>query len=231
MNARRLLFVFALVALFEALFPMPAWLRTTSFALSAVLAGVVATTSLKTLMDRVLAALLGVVLILIVLGFLLHLSPWGLTQRSWTMGWALILLGTGLLTGHHPTLRLSLRLDRALVGWSLASLLVVLAAFGVALGVSGSERATPLSLSVVSTSAAQVKLLVAGPVDRRDLSLVQIDGDTRQTIVTIDLSSRKPFEMVMPKPTVRVSIALVDGKGAVQRTVIVDPALATAPKK
>jgi hypothetical protein len=83
----------------------------------------------------------------------------------------------------------------------------------------------------VSTGAAQVKLLVASPVDRRDLSLVQIDGDARQTIVTIDLSSRKPFEMVMPKPTVRVSIALVDGKGAVQRTVIVDPALATAPKK
>jgi hypothetical protein len=86
-------------------------------------------------------------------------------------------------------------------------------------------------LSVVSMSEAQVKLLVAGPVDRRDLSLVRIEGDNRQTVVNVDLSSKKPFEMVMPKPSVRVSIALVDGTGTIQRTVIVDPALATAPKQ
>ncbi len=231
MNARRILLGLALVTLFEAIFPAPVWLRTISFALSSVLACVVATTSLKTAMDRVLAALLGVVLILIALGFLLHLSPWGLTQRSWSAGWAITLFGTGLMAGKHPTIHLPRQRDSALVGWSVASLLVVIAAFGVARSVSGSERATPLSLSVVSTSEAQVKLLVAGPADRRDLSLVRIEGDNRQPMVNVDLSSKARFEMVMSKPTVRVSIALVDGTGTIQRTVIVDPALATAPKK
>jgi hypothetical protein len=231
MNARRLLLGLALVALFEALFSAPVWLRTISFAVSAVLACVVTTTSLKTVMDRVLASLLGVILILIAVGFLLHLSPWGLTQSSWSAGWAAVLLGAGLLTGKHPTLHFSPPRDRTLVGWSVASLLVVIVAFGAARGMSKSELATPLSLSVVSTGAAEVKLSVAGPVGRRDLSLVRIDGDNRQTMANIDLSSKKPFELVMPKPTVRVSIALVDGTGTIQRTVIVDPALATAPKK
>jgi hypothetical protein len=231
MNARRILFVFALVALFEALFPAPSWIRTISFAVSSVLACVALTSSLKNLMDRVLAGLLGVVLILIVLGFLLHLSPWGLTQRSWSAGWALALVGAGIIADRPLTLRLPRRGDSALMTWSAASLLVVIAAFGVARSVSGNERATPLSLSVVSTGATQVKLSVAGPVGRRDLSLVRIDGESRQTMTTVDLSSQKPFEMVMPKPVVRISIALVDSTGAVQRTVIVDPELATAPKK
>jgi hypothetical protein len=231
MNARRILLGLAVVAMFEAVFPFPAWLRTTSFALSAVLGCIVATTSLKTTIDRVLAAVLGVVLILIILGFVLHLSPWGLTQKSWSAGWGLVLVGTVLLQRGNPALRFPRRTDRSLAGWSVASLLVVVVAFGAARSMSGSERVTPLSLSVVSTDEAQVRLSVAGPVDRRDLSLVRIEGDNRQTMTSVDLSSARPFEMVMPKPTARVSIELVDGSGAVQRTVIIDPALATAPTK
>jgi hypothetical protein len=230
-NGRRILLGLTLITLFEAIFPAPVWLRTITFVLSSVLAGAVATSSMKSVMDRALAALLGVVLMLIVVGFLLHLSPWGLTQRSWSIGWAVALLVSAVLAEKQPTLHLPRHRDNAFVGWAAASLLVVVAAFGVARSMSGSERATPLSLSVVSMSEAQVKLLVAGPVDRRDLSLVRIEGDNRQTVVNVDLSSKKPFEMVMPKPTIRVSIALVDGTGTIQRTVIVDPALATAPKQ
>jgi hypothetical protein len=231
MNARRILLALAAVTMLESIFSTPGWLRTISFAVSAVLACVVTTTRLKTGMDRALAALLGLVLVLLALGFLLHLTPWGLTRRSWSVGWTLVLLGAALLKGERVTLRLSSPRDRSLVGWSVASLVIVVVAFGAARGLSGSERATPLSLSVVSNGAAQVKLSVAGPVDRRDLSLVQIDGENRQTMANVDLSSKKPFEMLIPKPAVRVSIALVDGTGTVQRTVIVDPALAIAPKQ
>jgi hypothetical protein len=221
----------AAVTMFEAVFQAPVWVRTTSFALSALLGCVATTTSLKTVMDRVLAAAVGVVVVLIALGFALHLTPWGLTQKSWSAGWALVLLSAGFLVGNRPTLQLPRRPDSSLVGWSIASLLIVVAAFGAARSKSGSELATPLSLSVVSSGVDQVKLSVVGPVDRRDLSLVRLDGDNRQTMVSVDLSSKKPFEMVMAKPAVRVSIALVDGSGAVQRTVIIDPALAIAPKQ
>lgn len=205
-------------------------LQGIAFLVSLVLVCYVATAPLQTALDRVLAGALAAVLALMALGFLLHLSPWGLTRRSWAVAWGLVVLAVAALDDGAQVIRFRRVVDGPLIRWVAASLVVLSAAIGVTWQASASERATPLTLSVVADGANEIKLLVDGPSNRTDLSLVSIDGTARRTMATVDLSSHHHFEVTVPKPTRRVSIELVDGTGVMQRSIIVDPALVDAPK-
>jgi hypothetical protein len=230
MNARKVLAVLGVLVLVGAWAPAVPLLQGIAFLVSIVLVCYVATAPLQAARDRVLASALAVVLVLMALGFLLHLSPWGLTRRSWAVAWGLVVLGVAAFDDGAQVIRFRRVVDGPLLRWGAASLVVIGAAIGVAWQASASDRATPLTLSVVAASADEIRLLVDGPSNRTDLSLVQIDGASHQTMAAVDLSSRHHFEVVVPKPLVRVSIELVDGAGAMQRSIIVDPALAAAPK-
>lgn len=229
MTARRVLLGLSLLVFLEAWIIPPTFVQTILFAVSLYLVVAVATEPLKDGMDRLLAGLLIGVMVVLALGFLLHFTGFGLTNRSWTLAWAAILLGVAFWPTKQSSIHRIPAIDRQLGMWSAASLLVIFASFVVAHNASRDERATPLSLSVVSSGTSQIKLSVTGPGTRRDLSLVQVNGDSRQTLTVVDLSATNPFEVLMPRPVDRVSIQLVDGRGAVQRTIIVDPALAIAP--
>lgn len=230
MSARKVLAILGVLVVVGAWAPAVPLLQGTAFVVSLLLVCYVATAPLQAAVDRVLAGALAMVLVLMALGFLLHLSPWGLTRRSWAVAWGLVVLCVAAVDDGAQVIRFRRVVDGPLVRWAAASVVVIGAAIGVAWQASASERATPLTLSVVATSAHEIKLLVDGPSNRTDLSLVQIDGAARQTMAAVDLSSRHHFEVVVPKPLVRVSIELVDGSGAMQRLLIVDPALVGAPK-
>jgi hypothetical protein len=230
MNARKVLVILGVLVVAGAWAPAVPLPQGLAFVVSLLLVCYVATAPLPAAVDRVLASALAAVLVLMALGFLLHLSPWGLTRRSWAVAWGLVVLGVAAVDDGAQVIRLRRVVDGPLVRWAAASLVVISAAIGIAWQASASERATPLTLSVVAASANEIKLLVDGPTNRTDLSLVQIDGASRQTMAAVDLSSRHHFEIVVPKPLVRVSIELVDGSGAMQRSILVDPALVGAPK-
>jgi hypothetical protein len=230
MSARKVLIILGVLVVVGAWAPAVPLLQGVAFVVSLLLVCYVTTAPLQAAVDRVLASALATVLVLMALGFLLHLSPWGLTRRSWAVAWGLVVLGVAAFDDGAQVIRFRRVVDRSLVRWAAASVVLIGAAIGVAWQASASERATPLTLSVVATTANEIKLLVDGPSNRTDLSLVQIDGAARQTMAAVDLSSRRHFEVVVPKPLVRVSIELVDGSGAMQRSLIVDPALVGAPK-
>jgi hypothetical protein len=230
MNARKLLIVLGVAVLLGAVAPFVPVLQGVVFLVSLLLVCFVATAPLQSVLDRVLASALAAVLVVMALGFLLHLSPWGLTRRSWAVAWALVVLGVAAVDDGAQVIRFRPVVFGPLMRWAAASVVVISAAIGLAWQASASERATPLTLSVVAAGSNEIRLLVDGPSNQTDLSLVQVDGSARQTVAAVNLSSRHHFEVVVPKPLARVSIELVDGSGVMQRSIIVDPALAGAPK-
>jgi hypothetical protein len=132
---------------------LPAWFTAPlSFLSIAVTAELAVRPYAASAVDKVLLGCGAVVTTLILVGIILNLTPWGLTQVTWNLAW--LILSTGILVWHR---RLGTHISLPVSGlgtlavWVVAGVLIIAAAGMLALaGVRHVARQPVLAFALVS---------------------------------------------------------------------------------
>jgi hypothetical protein len=136
--------------------------------------------------DRALVVTGSALVGLVLLGLLLALVPAGLTSQSWVLGVALgelvIIFATLRVPLPVPARRWSGVMRTRGLGWYVAGVVVLVAAFGLSAGSTIHADAAPLAISVQAEQGTQYSVAVTSGRVRGPLTVVETSSGGRRVL-------------------------------------------------